>query len=271
MGMLMDVLAGVSLLASGFMESQIHGWLEQAFYPALFIIFVIASLGVPIPEDVPLLMAGVILRTSPEIASWPLTILVSMVGIMSGDLILYTLGRTWGDDVFAHRSVRWLITPVHLRLMKKRFRRHGTWMVFFGRFVVGVRAMMCLSAGVTRFPYWRFFLADFCGAIITTPGFIGLGYVFAYAFPTLQRVLGDLQVAALILAILVVGALVWYHLHRKSKRALIRAQRRGVGEEVILDETSPAIETVSPAEPVAAPAAKNAPSPQPSRLASSNK
>lgn len=226
----MDFAPVDMLLAFGFMEQHIFNLLEQAFYPALFLIFVIASLGVPIPEDLPLLAAGVILRTSPEVATWPLTLLVSVVGIMSGDLILYNLGRIWGDDVFSHRSVRWLISPARLRLMKQRFYRHGTWMVFCGRFVVGIRAVMCISAGVTRFPYWRFFLADFCGALITVPGFVLLGYAFAYALPTLQQYLGDLQVLVLILVVLAIGCVIWYQIHRRSKAAIAAAEREALVE-----------------------------------------
>jgi membrane protein DedA with SNARE-associated domain len=221
----MDFAPVDMLLAFGLIEENVFELLKQAFYPALLLIFVIASLGVPIPEDLPLMAAGVILRTSPEIASWPLTILVSTIGIMSGDLILYSLGRVWGDDVFSHKSVRWLISPARLRLMKQKFLRHGTWMVFFGRFIVGVRAVMCLSAGVTRFPYWRFFLADFCGAMITIPMFIGLGYAFAYAFPTLKAYLGDLQLIALIVVLLAIGCAIWYRIHRRSKREIAAVEK----------------------------------------------
>lgn len=211
------VADSVALLAVGLAETDIYAWLEHAFYPALFAIFVIASLGVPIPEDLPLLAAGVLLHTRPDIASWQGAFLVSLCGIMSGDLILYSLGARWGDDVFAHRSVRWLISPQWLAVMKRRFRRYGMWMVFFGRFVVGIRAIMCLSAGVTRLPYSKFFLADLAGALITIPMFLILGYVCADFFPTLRAYLGGIELLLLGILLLGVGGFVWCKLHKKWK------------------------------------------------------
>ena len=85
--------------------------MQQAFYPVLLGILVIASLGIPIPEDLPLIAGGVLLKTHPGIASWPGTIAVAMLGIMTGDLILYRLGRMWGPGVVNHGFVRRLITP----------------------------------------------------------------------------------------------------------------------------------------------------------------
>jgi membrane protein DedA with SNARE-associated domain len=206
-------------------DADMLGWLEHAFYPVLLGVFVIASLGVPIPEDVPLIAAGVLLHTHPGIASWHGTYMVSMIGIMSGDLILYTLGKRWGTHVFEHRSVSWLITPARLRLTTRRFHRYGIWMVFFGRLVVGVRAVMCITAGVTRFPYWKFFLADFAGALLSIFVFIYLGYQFAHMLPTLQYYLGSVQSVLIALAAVAAAAIGLWEWRRHTARHR-RKQRR---------------------------------------------
>lgn len=220
------ILASLVLLAGSELDS-IQAVLEHAFYPGLLFILVIASLGIPIPEDLPLIAAGVILRTHPGVASWPATLAVALVGIMSGDLILYQLGRRWGLDVVNHRSVRWMITPRRFAQVSEQFQRRGAWFCFFGRFVVGVRAVMCLTAGATRFPYWRFFLADFAGALLSIPLFVGLGYVFASMIPTLRAYLGGAQLG--LLGAAVVGLLVVLMLYRSRRRrrhAALRAARR---------------------------------------------
>ncbi len=236
----------MDLLASGMLENTIQALLETAFYPALLGVFVIASLGVPIPEDIPLILAGVILRTHPEIASWGPTLLVSAIGIMSGDLILYTAGRMWGDDVFSHRSVRWLITPARLRMMKRRFMKNGVWMVFFGRFIVGIRAVMCISAGVTRFPYWKFFLADFAGAALTIPIFIGLGYAFADMLPTLKTYLGNMQLILLGVGVLAIGGYIWYEIHRRAKLEAARVEAEYADEQ---QNEAPPVSSTPPVNP----------------------
>ena len=198
---------------------SIQGIMQDAFYPVLLSILVIASLGIPIPEDIPLIAAGVLLKTHPGIATWQGTIAVAMVGIMSGDLVLYNLGRWWGPEVVNHRYVRRLLTPKRFVKLSAKFRRHGVWMVFFGRFFMGVRGAMCMTAGATRYPYWRFFLADAAGALLSIPFFIFLGWWFAGMAPTLRAYLTGVQMIMLVAAVAVVAALITVYQLRKRRRA----------------------------------------------------
>jgi membrane protein DedA with SNARE-associated domain len=193
-----------ALLAFGPGEEQMIAWLEWAFYPSLLAVLAGASLGVPIPEDIPLIAAGVLLNTHPEIASWHMTFIVALIGIMSGDLVLYSMGRFFGPAVVNHRFVRWIVTPRRFRNIIRTFRKYGIWAVFFGRFFMGIRAMMCLAAGATRFPYWKFFLADCAGAILSIPLFVVLGYWFADMLPTLRSYLVGVQGALIIAAVVAV-------------------------------------------------------------------
>jgi membrane protein DedA with SNARE-associated domain len=194
-------LLTTALLAFGPGEEQVIAWLEWAFYPSLLFVLAGASLGVPIPEDIPLIAAGVLLNTHPEIASWHLTFIVAFIGIMSGDLVLYSMGRFFGPAVVNHRFVRRIVTPSRFRNIIRMFRKYGIWAVFFGRFFMGIRAMMCLAAGVTRFPYWKFFLADCAGAVLSIPLFVLLGYWFADMLPTLRSYLVGVQGALIIMAV----------------------------------------------------------------------
>jgi membrane protein DedA with SNARE-associated domain len=218
---LMLVLATLLIAAGEF--DRVEDWMQQACYPALLVILVVASLGVPIPEDIPLIVAGVLLRTHPNIASPHGTFIVALVGIMSGDLVLYSLGRRWGPEVVNHRSVRWMITPERFTRVARRFRVHGTWFCFFGRFLVGVRAVMCLTAGATGFPYWRFFLADFAGALLSIPLFISLGYWFAGMIPTLEAYLSRAEALAWAAAIVAVVVLTLVYRARRRRRPRRRA------------------------------------------------
>ncbi len=200
-----------------------ESWLEYAFYPVLLTVLLIASLGVPIPEDLPLIAAGVILRMHPGTASAWGTFVVSLVGIMSGDILLYWLGRRWGRGVFQHRAIRWLITPRRLAGISQRFRRHGIWMCFFGRFVVGLRAAMCITAGVTRFPFWRFLLADMSGAVLMIPLFVGLGYLFGPMLSTLHEHVFQAQRALLLIAGTALTMLVAHEYRRHARQRIRRS------------------------------------------------
>jgi membrane protein DedA with SNARE-associated domain len=204
-------------------DASIQGWMQDAFYPVLLGVLVVASLGIPIPEDIPLIAAGVLLKLKPGIASWEGTLLVALIGIMSGDLVLYSLGRLWGPGVVNHRYVRRLLTPKRYITLTEKFHRHGVWMVFFGRFFVGIRAAMCLTAGATRYPYYRFFLADLAGAALSIPFFVFLGWWFAGMIPTLRAYMSGAQ---LIIAVVIVAALVALLLvYRARRRRRVEALR----------------------------------------------
>ena len=206
---------------------NLQGWFQHALYPSLLGILIIASLGVPIPEDLPLIAAGVVLARSPESASWFGVILFSLMGIMSGDTILYSLGRHWGPSVCEHRFVRWLITPRRFRRMQHHFSRWGAWMCFFGRFVVGIRAVMCLTAGATRFAYWRFFLADFTGALLSAPLFVFLGYWFANTLPKLRSYVQWIEWGLLALTVAaIVGTVLYLRSRRRSRHRVPIAKLR---------------------------------------------
>lgn len=226
---------------------HVEAWMQQAYYPALLFILIVASLGIPIPEDVPLIAAGVLLRTHPGIASWPGmpgTLLVALIGIMIGDLVLYTLGRRWGPGVLNHRSVRWMVTPNRFTRISRRFQVHGTWFCFLGRFVMGVRATMCVAAGATGFPYWRFFLADFAGALVSVPLFVLLGYWFAGMIPTLRVYVSGVQVLILLVAATVF--IVAYVIYRRRKRRRIHAHDGGPSATAAEQRRGP---TVKPGTP----------------------
>ncbi|MFH1747457.1 MAG: DedA family protein [Planctomycetota bacterium] len=216
------LLASLAFLVAD--SSPIQDLMEHAFYPVLLGILVFASLGLPIPEDFPLIAAGVLLKTHPGLASWWGTIAVAMLGIMTGDLVLYRLGRMWGMDVVNHRFVRRLITPVRLQRTIDKFHKYGTWFCFFGRFFMGVRAVMCMTAGATRFPYWRFFLADFSGALLSVPFFVFLGYWFAGMLPTLRAYVSGVQWLMVLGGAAVVGAVVYYEYRRITRRRAARSQ-----------------------------------------------
>lgn len=189
---------------------DVQGWMQNAFYPVLLFVLIAASLGVPIPEDVPLLAAGVILSHQPEAASWSGTLAVSLLGIMSGDVILYTLGGIWGPDVYRHRWVNRLITPARLHQMTAKFNRYGIWMCFFGRFFMGIRAAMCITAGVTRLPFWKFLLADLAGALLSIPLLVWLGYWFAGMIPTVKAYVHLVQWILLALALVALAGFIIY-------------------------------------------------------------
>jgi membrane protein DedA with SNARE-associated domain len=229
-----------------FVSWDVQTGMEHAFYPVLFLVLMAASLGVPIPEDVPLIAAGVILSHHAGTPTWTGTLSTALFGIMCGDVVLYTLGSRWGPEACQHRWVSWLITPVRLEKMRAKFNRYGMWMCFFGRFFMGARAAMCITAGVTRFPLWRFVLADLAGAVISIPLLVWLGYWFANVVPTLEAYVHLVLWGMLALAVVILAGFVAYR--RFKPRSPDGQAAEPPSQQLDTRQSSPAAKGV-PAEP----------------------
>ena len=239
----MRLLIAATLLLSW----DLAGWMQHAFYPVLLLVLVAASLGVPVPEDVPLMAAGVILSQQPEVATWAGTFSIALLGILCGDVVLFVLGKRWGPEVCQHRWVNWLITPARLQKMSEKFNRYGMWMCFFGRFFMGVRAAMCITAGVTRLPFWRFLLADTAGAVLSIPLFIWLGHWFAGMIPTLKTYVHLVQWGLLAITVIALVGFIVYRRCRPCKPA--PSTRQPPPPPQVPAHQSSRLEEVSPTQP----------------------
>ncbi len=148
--------------------------LDKSLYPGMLLCLIAASLGVPIPEDVPLILGGALCRLQEGEIFY--AILVGMIGVLSGDVVLYYAGRRFGLDILQKKPFNYLVTSSHIEQMQGHFKKRGNWIIFFGRFFAGIRAVMCVTSGICRVPAWKFVLIDFTGALISVPFLIGLGW-----------------------------------------------------------------------------------------------
>ena len=73
-------------------------------YLALLVAIWIASMGVPIPEDIALLGGG--LACYLDKAEIVPMILVGMFAVLSGDLFIFYLGHRWASNLLEHRMTR---------------------------------------------------------------------------------------------------------------------------------------------------------------------
>src|SRR4051812_35837880 len=87
--------AVMDMLAFSF--EQINNWLSTGGYIALFGILFSCGLGVPIPEDVPLILAGAAISQGKM--TWLVAGICAWCGIIGGDIMLYHLGKRLGPGV----------------------------------------------------------------------------------------------------------------------------------------------------------------------------
>jgi membrane protein DedA with SNARE-associated domain len=183
-----------------------------------------AGCGLPLPEDIPLIFAGILLSIPSVVAvygGFPETAVMVGIGawlsILGGDLIAYWYGYRFGDHIAELPVFKHILTPAKRARLDRWFHRFGNWTVFLGRMMAGVRIVTFISAGIARMKLGRFILFDSLGAIITVPLWLTLGHVIGSNFDSILKWISRINrttwgvVLLLLLVILVV------HRIRKKK------------------------------------------------------
>jgi len=197
-------------------------FVDSFTYIGVFAVLLLGSLGVPIPEEMPIIAAAVLSHEG--IVRWWIALPVCLLGVLSGDVVLYWVGLHWGEQVLNWRIVRLVLTPAREQWLKAAYRRHALKTVVTARHVMGLRAAAFLMAGIAQVPFWKFVVADAGAAVLGVPLVFGLAYFFTDQIEAImadvhqaERWLG-LAVLLALAAILAVG--VWRWNRRVGKERL---------------------------------------------------
>lgn len=198
-------------------------------YLVVFAVLLACGLGFPLPEDVPLIATGYLIWEGTM--QWVPALTITMVGVLLGDSMLFYLGRRIGKQVLhpTRGKPQTLFPPKKVRRVRAYFRKYGEKLVFFARFVAGLRAVVFFMAGAMHVKYSRFILLDGIAALLSVPLWILLGWLLGHTMgDEISRVLKsmkDIKTAFTIIVLLAVtGFLV--HSYRKYKQAQKKKSRR---------------------------------------------
>jgi membrane protein DedA with SNARE-associated domain len=187
-------------------------------YIGIFVMLLVASLGVPIPEEIPIVAAAVLSHEG--LARWWIALPVCILGVLSGDVVLYWSGRHWGERLLNWRVVRLVLDLEREDRFKAAYRRHAGKTIFTARHVMGLRAAAFLTAGIAHVPFWKFLAADGVAATLGVPVGFGLAYLFT---DQLEEVMADMHHVQRWLGLFAVVAIVTIlavHIWRRNRRGV---------------------------------------------------
>jgi membrane protein DedA with SNARE-associated domain len=164
----MELLALFSL-------DQVERWFEWGGYFILFGLLFACGLGLPLPEDVPLLLGGYFVALGQMHLVW--VALLAWLGIIGGDCCLYWLSRKYGMNITKVRFIGSHVTESRILWAEKKFDEYGVWVVAVCRLFAGVRGAMVIAAGVVRFNFIKFVIADGIAALFSGGLFVYLGWL----------------------------------------------------------------------------------------------
>jgi membrane protein DedA with SNARE-associated domain len=136
-------------------------------YALLFGVLAASGFGLPINEDILLLVAAALtLRGVMEPV--PL-IAVAWCGILVADGLIFHWGHRFGAQLLAHRHLARMVPPARLVAMQATMRRWGPGYIFAVRFMPGMRTALLFAAGSLKMPYRHLFVFDGAAALVELP------------------------------------------------------------------------------------------------------
>lgn len=227
----------------------------------VFVVTLLARAGAPIPAGPMLVIAGA-LGSLGQI-SLSLTVLLSLLANLLGDVVWYVGGRRYGYRVMRLLCRVSLSPDTCVAQSEGYFSRWGGLSLVAAKFVPGVSVIAAPMAGALRMS-WRSFIAwDLLGAMVWTGLYMALGALFKTEVSRVLDVLADAGAKALVaLVVLVVVATGWRWLKRRRQLRQLDVPRMSVVElaEAIARNESPVIVDVR------GPVARQAAAPLPGAL-----
>jgi len=211
--------------------------LAHGSYLAIIVVLILTGTGLPIPEEVPIIAAGIL--SSQGTLIWWLALPSCLFGALAGDCVMYWIGYHFGRSVL--REHPWwahFVKPEREAQIEQMLHKHGLKVFFLARFLVGLRSPVYLSAGIMRVPFRRFFLIDLFCASTVIGLFFGLSYYFGTA---ITRWIRGAEVGLTVVVVLVLASLAVYFWRRhRRKKAVAELQQTDDSDETsdVANETS---------------------------------
>jgi membrane protein DedA with SNARE-associated domain len=203
------------------MEHTLAELLLRFTYPAMIVLLSAAGLGVPISEDLVLLLGGAV-ASQGATKYWP-TLVAGYAGVILGDVLIYNWGKRLGPRAYDHKLVRRVLSRERENKLFAHFARHGFWTVVVGRHTPGLRAPIFFLSGASGVGFWKFLIADMLSAAVTVPIVVTLGYYFGEHLDEIRGLIHRVQ-WAVAAAVLLAAVALWVR-HRRRKRRLEDAAR----------------------------------------------
>lgn len=200
----------------------VQRWFQTGGYFILFGLLFACGLGFPLPEDVPLMFGGYFVALNQM--DIVLVSIFAWTGIIGGDCMLYWLSRRYGMNITKVRMIGSHVTKERILWAEEKFEKYGIWVVAICRMVAGIRGAMVIAAGVLRYNFLKFIIADGLAAIVSGGFFVYLGWLagtYLGSVSEMREKIKSYEHYVILGFLLVVALIVFYIVWRKRKHTTL--------------------------------------------------
>lgn len=155
---------------------------QPYFVYGFIVLFMTASsFGLPIPEEMTLLSAGLVAYMARNPAQFPpptpeaegvnlvILCIVCFFAVLGSDVLIYFLGKIFGRKIIKTKFFNNRIGHERFSKINIVFQKYSYWACGLFRFTPGVRFPGHLSCGLMGIPLWQFLLVDGTAALVSVP------------------------------------------------------------------------------------------------------
>jgi membrane protein DedA with SNARE-associated domain len=220
---------------------------SYAYQPNLVYGFIVlfmtaSSFGLPIPEEMTLVSAGLVAFMAAHPGQYPppfpgaegvnlITLsIVCFIAVLGSDLLIYFLGKTFGRRIVHSKFFIKKIGTGRLDKINALFQKYSFWACGIFRFTPGVRFPGHLSCGILGVPLWKFILVDGVAALFSVPTQVYL--VATYGEVILEKIK---EFKLILLGLIVLLIVVWLvrKFIFKKKNTIVEINVKGNTDETI--------------------------------------
>jgi membrane protein DedA with SNARE-associated domain len=195
------------------MQNHIAYLLEHYGYFGITFALIGGIVGIPLPDEVLLTYIGY--NVFQGKLSYIMSIVSAFVGATGGISLSYLIGYKFGLPLLEKFGPKIHITEQKINRTKKLFRKFGPYLLLLGYFIPGVRHLTAYIAAVNLFPFKKFAVYAFTGALIWSITFITLGRILGENWKRVELYISTYSIY-LITSLLVLSILIYFLWKRRN-------------------------------------------------------
>lgn len=161
----------------------------------------------------------------------PLLLGMAVIATLIGDSFWYVVGRNLPKE----RLSRWRLVKHNQVLIDKLsrfFSTYGLWLLFYSKFIYGVRLATQIIFGFNKCGYIAYLAVNTLGVLAWIGFVFAIAFMVSYSLESLKNIVFGTQIAFLVFVLLIIGINIL--IKRIAKRTLLKNE-----EEESDNESSP--------------------------------
>jgi membrane protein DedA with SNARE-associated domain len=193
-------------------------------YGFIVIFMFLSAVGLPIPEELVLLSAGLVAHSALNPSSPPppgvemvdinTLMWVCFLSVLLADTMVFSIGKYFGPHLMRQEWMKKKLDGKTYGIVLKWFEKYGSWCVGIFRFTPGIRFPGHVCCGLMQVPMWKFLVIDSIVAVASVPTQVWL--VGTYGDVIIGKI-KEYQLYVIIFA--VIAFAIWWFRKRAQERA----------------------------------------------------